>query len=80
AQHPIELLRSAGVPVSVNTDDPLLFGTSVDGEYAVCAAAFGWDQDVLAAVARTSIETCFAAPERVRELLGRLDAEVSRAT
>lgn len=78
AAHPIERLRSAGVRVSVNTDDPLLFGTSVDGEYVTCAESFGWDRSVLAAVARTSIESCFATPERRRELLESLDHHLAR--
>lgn len=72
--HPIDRLRSAGVRVSVNTDDPLLFGTSVAGEYTKCAEAFGWDRSVLGAIARTSIESSFATEERRRELLCALDA------
>lgn len=72
ALHPIEQLRTAGVPVSVNTDDPLLFGTTVEGEYERCASAFGWDRAVVERIARTSIESCFAPPERVKELLARL--------
>lgn len=78
AAHPIERLRVAGVPVSVNTDDPLLFGTSVAGEYRRCADVFGWDREVLGQVARTSIQSSFAAPERRRELLHRLDTYLSR--
>jgi adenosine deaminase len=72
ADHPIEQLRSAGVRVSVNTDDPLLFGTSVAGEYSRCAEAFGWGSPELGAVARTSIEASFAPEDRRRELLSEL--------
>jgi adenosine deaminase len=68
AAHPIERLRTAGVPVSVNTDDPLLFGTSVAGEYQRCAETFSWGPGVLGTVARTSIDSSFAQPERKREL------------
>ena len=75
--HPVEPLRAAGVEVSLNTDDPLLFGTSVAGEYSTCAAAFGWDRATLAAIARTSIESSFAPPERRRELLAALDRYVA---
>lgn len=71
--HPIERLRAAGVPVSVNTDDPLLFGTSVAGEYLRCAEAFSWDPVVLGEIARTSIESSFAEPERRRKLRSDLD-------
>lgn len=72
--HPIEALRASGVRVSVNTDDPLLFGTSVVAEYDNCAAAFSWDGTVLGAIARTSIDASFATPERKRQLLSELDA------
>jgi adenosine deaminase len=72
AAHPVERLRAAGVRVSVNTDDPLLFGTSLAGEYQRCAHTFGWDRSVLGAIARVSIESSFAAQERRRELLSRL--------
>jgi adenosine deaminase len=75
--HPVEPLRAAGVAVSLNTDDPLLFSTSVVGEYATCASAFGWDRATLAAIARTSIESSFAPPERRRELLATLDRYVA---
>ncbi len=58
--HPIERLRCAGVRVSVNTDDPALFGTSSEQEYERCMQAFGWDADTLRAVAQTSIDASFA--------------------
>jgi len=73
ATHPIEPLRAAGVPVSVNTDDPLLFGTGVVSEYAICVETFGWDEETVTAIARTSIESCFAPDDRRAELLASLD-------
>ena len=59
-EHPIERLRRAGVPVSVNTDDPALLRASLEGEYALCRTAFGWSDDIVRAVAGTSIEASFA--------------------
>ncbi len=72
AEHPIERLRSAGVRVSVNTDDPALLGATLEGEYALCQSAFGWSDDDLRAVAATSIEASFAAPELKSRLLEAL--------
>jgi adenosine deaminase len=71
--HPIEALRQAGVRVSVNTDDPLLYGIDLVGEYERCASRFGWGRSELGDVARTSIESCFASPDRRAEMLGELD-------
>lgn len=74
AEHPIEPLRRAGVPVSVNTDDPALLGTSLEHEYAMCADTFGWTDAVLRSVARTSIDASFAndsVKASLREALAR---------
>ena len=58
--HPIDRLRRAGVAVSINTDDPVLLGASLEGEYAMCSKAFGWSDDDLRALARNSIDASFA--------------------
>lgn len=71
-EHPIEKLRAAGVLVSVNTDDPALLGASLVGEYSLCSAAFGWSDDVLRAVARTSIDASFANADVKSKLLNAL--------
>ncbi len=58
--HPIDRLRRAGVAVSINTDDPVLLGASLVGEYALCSNVFGWSDDELRALARNSIGASFA--------------------
>jgi adenosine deaminase len=58
--HPIDRLRRAGVAVSINTDDPVLLGASLVGEYALCSKAFGWSEDELRVLARHSIDASFA--------------------
>lgn len=72
--HPIEALRKAGVPVSVNTDDPALLAVDLADEYARCAAAFGWDLATVRDLAATSIAACFADPGRKADLATRLAA------
>jgi adenosine deaminase len=71
-EHPVERLRQAGVAVSLNTDDPALLGASLEGEYAICQAAFGWTDEELRSVARTSIDASFANADvkhRLKEAL-----------
>lgn len=76
--HPLDQLRRAGVPISLNTDDPALLGTDLIGEYRTCARAFGWSADTVCAVARTSVEAAFAPPALKSELLRELE-EFTRA-
>jgi len=61
-------LRHAGVPVSINTDDPALLGLKLENEYAKCAEAFEWSDEDIRGIARTSIAASFAAPEIKRRL------------
>lgn len=69
AEHPIERLRRAGVPVSINTDDPGLLDTTLPREYAICRAQFGWSDAVVAELAGNAIAASFAPVELKARLL-----------
>lgn len=66
AEHPIVALLDAGVPVSLNADDPLLFGPGLLDEYELVASGLHLDAETLAAIAATSLR-CSGAPEDVKE-------------
>ena len=72
--HPIDRLRRAGVAVSINTDDPALLGASLVSEYALCSKAFGWSDDDLRALARTSIDASFANTDVKARLIQALSS------
>jgi adenosine deaminase len=57
--HPLPRLMDAGVRVTLGSDDPPYFGSSIGGEYAVCTERFGFDDERLRAVTRTAIEAAF---------------------
>jgi adenosine deaminase len=70
---PVRALLDAGVPVAIATDDPLLFGTGLAGQYAICRDVLGLTDADLARVAATSIRHS-AAPQRLKdELLRRAE-------
>ncbi|MHB1987928.1 MAG: adenosine deaminase [Acidimicrobiales bacterium] len=74
ASHPLGELLARGVRCSINTDDPLLYGIDLTGEYLASAKAFGWGQEELGAVARVAIESSFAREDRRDQLCSQLDA------
>lgn len=54
AEHPLRRIYEAGVAVSLNSDDPAMFRTSIAGEYAVAAEEFGFSEEELDELARQS--------------------------
>jgi len=74
AQHPIDALRKAGVPVSINTDDPSLLDTTLEASYAACAETFGWDDETIRHLAATSVQASYADPALKARILTDLAA------
>lgn len=59
ASHPFGALHRAGFNVSINTDNRLMSGVTVSGEYALASSAFGLGVSDLGAVAVRTIEAGF---------------------
>lgn len=68
--HPLPRLREAGLAVTVNTDIPMIAGTSLTEEYARIRTAFDYDDAALADLSRATIEASFA-PAATKERLRR---------
>src|SRR5829696_7050942 len=64
--HPLGALLDAGVPCSVNADDPLLFGPGILEEYELCRTTLGFDDERMASIAWASIVHS-GAPADVKE-------------
>ena len=71
-EHPFPVLREAGVPLTLGSDDPPYFGASVGGEYAIAREHFGMGDDELVGLTRTAIEASFAEPALRDHLMTRL--------
>jgi aminodeoxyfutalosine deaminase len=58
-EHPIKEFAAAGVLVTINSDDPPMFGTDLDNEYAVAARLLDLDERGLADLAKNAVEASF---------------------
>jgi adenosine deaminase len=74
AEHSFPRLQDAGCKVTLNSDDPPYFWTSLEREYDVAKEHFGLSDAELAEVTRTAIEAAFVDEETRARLLARLDA------
>ena len=79
ADHPIAALRDAGVVVTVNTDDPHMFGTDLDEEYRRLSATFGWGVADLAGLVRAGIEASLLDPAATAALVTEVDVAAAAA-
>lgn len=63
AAHPIARLVDAGVKLTVSTDDPPFFHTTMRHEYARLADAFGWGEQEFMQMNRWAIDAAFCDEE-----------------
>ena len=79
AEHPFPHLDRMGIPVTVNSDDPPLFNTTLSQEYAVLAAEFGYAPADLARIARNAFQFSAAEAGIKQQMLDEFDHWVENA-
>lgn len=62
--HPLRRLYEAGVPLTVNSDDPPLFGTSLEQELQLLPTEFGFDVAAIDDILLNGIRHSFLEPDR----------------
>lgn len=73
AAHPVARLHEAGVKVTLSTDDPPFFHTTLSAEYARLADTFGWDEGVFATLNRTALEAAFCDAATRDRIMNKLE-------
>jgi adenosine deaminase/aminodeoxyfutalosine deaminase len=58
-EHPVRRLYDAGVPITLNTDDPGFFRSSLCAEYELAAREFGFGQTALREIAENGFQYAF---------------------
>jgi len=70
---PLRLLVDAGVRVALGADDPLLFGSRLADQYEIARSVHGFDDEGLAALARSSVEASLAPDDQKQQLTQEID-------
>jgi aminodeoxyfutalosine deaminase len=73
-EHPLPQLLDAGVLLTLNTDDPGMFHTTLNREYEIAHEKFGLGRAELAELARNAVRAAFCDEPTRRQLLAGIDA------
>lgn len=73
SSHPFDRLRKAGVKVTLSSDDPPHFASSIGREYQMAADAWNYDALQLTDITRTALDAAFLDAQTRANLLGQLD-------
>jgi len=73
--HPLPKFLAAGLVVTLNSDDPAMFGTSLENEFLEAARCFGFSRETLTALCLNAARASFLGEEEKQKLC----AEITRA-
>ncbi|MCY0930568.1 adenosine deaminase [Streptomyces sp. H27-H1] len=76
-EHPVKEMVAAGVLVTINSDDPPMFGSDLNNEYAVAARLLDLDERGLAQLAKNAVEASFLDPAGKARLTAEIDTYTS---
>ena len=77
AEHPLRRLFDSGVMVTLNTDDPTFFDTTLNDEYRLAARAFGFAARDLETLALNGVRAAFLPAAEKALLLEQFERELT---
>jgi adenosine deaminase len=77
AEHPIREYFERGLIISVNTDDPIMFGTTLDKEYELLVQECGFTRQEICQLILLGIESSWLPEERKKSLAASFEKESS---
>jgi aminodeoxyfutalosine deaminase len=72
-EHPVKLYFESGLMVTINSDDPPMFGSNLLDEYALVQERFEFSLEQMRELAANAVEASFLPPERKLDLLQRVE-------
>ena len=74
ADHPVKQYFDQGLMITLDTDDPAMFATTLNGEFQLAQDTYGFTNEQLRELARNSFEAAFLPAEKKLHFLNLLDA------
>lgn len=71
--HPLPELVGHGLHVTINSDDPPMFGTTLEAEYLLAARMLGLDETGIAEISKAGVEAAFLDAGDKRRLIREID-------
>ena len=78
-EHPLREMYAAGAVLTINSDDPPMFNTTLNREYEIAAALLGLDEAGIADLAGNAVRSSFMSEAEKSALLGEIDAHLASA-
>jgi len=78
AAHPLRSLHSAGVPITINSDDPPLFNTTLNDEVKLLADPFNFEINTIDEILLNGVRCSFLPAEERQVLQARFQAEMTK--
>jgi adenosine deaminase len=70
-RHPVRLFHERGIRISVNTDDPAMFGNSLAEEYCLLESRLGFSKDEIKGILLDTVSASWMAEDEKRRLTHR---------
>ncbi|SRR5579871_19215 len=78
SEHPAKIYFEQGIMITLNSDDPAMFGTTLAREFQLAQQTFGFTDEHLRELARNSFEASFLPAEKKLDFLNLFDAAAAR--
>lgn len=76
SQHPARLYFDWGIPLSINTDNPKLFGNSLAEEYLALHTELGFTSSEIHSLIEQGVSSSWLPPERKAELIQKVRRQI----
>ncbi len=77
-EHPFPRLYAAGIPLTINSDDPPLFNTTLNAEVELLSNSFHYDEDTINEILLNGVRYSFLPAERKQMLEAQFRTEMQQ--